>query len=131
MTPAVPAALAQTIRGEIANEVQSLIDAGHRAPCLAVVLVGDDSASRSYIKGKQRACARVNMTSVEHLLPADTTEDGLLKLIDELNHDDSVDGILVQLPLPKGISAEKIAEATSPEKDADGIHPLNAGRLLA
>jgi methylenetetrahydrofolate dehydrogenase (NADP+)/methenyltetrahydrofolate cyclohydrolase len=124
-------ALAKTIRGEIADEVQTLIDAGHRPPCLAVVLVGDDPASRSYIKGKQRACARVNMTSVEHLLPADTSEEGVLKLLDTLNNDDGVDGILVQLPLPKGVSAETIAEATSPEKDADGIHPLNSGRLLA
>ena len=124
-------ALAQEIRGEIGDEVQSLIEAGHRPPCLAVVLVGDDAASRSYIKGKQRACARVNMTSVEHLLPGDTSEEGVLKLIDELNNDDSVDGILVQLPLPDGISAEKIAEALSPAKDADGVHPLNSGRLLA
>ena len=124
-------ALAQKIRGEIGDEVQSLVEAGHRPPCLAVVLVGDDPASRSYIKGKQRACARVNMTSVEHLLPGDTTEEGVLKLIDELNNDDSVDGILVQLPLPDGISAEKVAEALSPAKDADGIHPLNSGRLLA
>jgi methylenetetrahydrofolate dehydrogenase (NADP+)/methenyltetrahydrofolate cyclohydrolase len=124
-------ALAQKLRGEIGDEVQSLIEAGHRPPCLAVVLVGDDAASRSYIKGKQRACARVNMTSVEHLLPGDTTEEGVLKLIDELNNDDSVDGILVQLPLPDGISAEKIAEALSPAKDADGVHPLNSGRLLA
>jgi methylenetetrahydrofolate dehydrogenase (NADP+)/methenyltetrahydrofolate cyclohydrolase len=124
-------ALAQTIRGEIADEVQSLIDAGGRAPCLAVVLVGDDPASRSYIKGKQRACARVGMNSVEHLLPADTSEEGVLKLVDQLNNDDSIDGILVQVPLPSGISASKIAEATSPAKDADGIHPLNSGRLLA
>ena len=124
-------ALAQKLRGEIGDEVQSLIEAGHRPPCLAVVMVGDDAASRSYIKGKQRACARVNMTSVEHLLPGDTTEEGVLKLIDELNNDDSVDGILVQLPLPDGISAEKVAEALSPAKDADGIHPLNSGRLLA
>jgi methylenetetrahydrofolate dehydrogenase (NADP+)/methenyltetrahydrofolate cyclohydrolase len=124
-------ALAQKLRGEIGDEVQSLIEAGRRPPCLAVVLVGDDAASRSYIKGKQRACARVNMTSVEHLLPGDTTEEGVLKLIDELNNDDSVDGILVQLPLPDGISAEKVAEALSPAKDADGIHPLNSGRLLA
>jgi methylenetetrahydrofolate dehydrogenase (NADP+)/methenyltetrahydrofolate cyclohydrolase len=71
------------------------------------------------------------MKSVEHLLPGDTSEEGVLKLIDQLNHDDSIDGILVQLPLPNGISAQKVAEATSPAKDADGIHPLNSGRLLA
>ena len=124
-------ALAQTIRGELADEVQSLIDAGRRAPCLAVVLVGDDPASASYIKGKRRACARVNMTSVEHRLPGDTQESGVLELIETLNADDSIDGILVQLPLPSGISAEKVAEATSPAKDADGIHPLNSGKLLA
>ena len=123
--------LAKTIRKDLADQVARLVDAGGRAPCLAVVLVGDDPASLSYIKGKQRACARVNMTSVEHALPASTSQNTLLKLIDELNQDENVDGILVQLPLPDEISPEAVAEAIDPTKDADGIHPLNAGKLLA
>lgn len=123
--------LAKTIRAELADQVQAEIDAGGRAPCLAVVLVGDDPASLSYIKGKRRACERVNMTSVEHRLAPSTSQQELLALIDALNRDDQVDGILVQLPLPKGISPEVVAEATDPAKDADGIHPLNAGRLVA
>ena len=105
--------------------------AGHRAPCLAVVLVGDDSASRSYVKGKQRACKRVGMAAVEHLLPESTSQRELLELIQRLNDDDDVDGILVQLPLPAGIDAASVAEAIAPEKDVDAFHPLTAGRLLA
>ena len=123
--------LAKSIRKDLADQVQTLVDAGERPPCLAVVLVGDDPASLSYIKGKQRACARVNMNSIEHALPAATSQPTLLELIDELNRDDAVDGILVQLPLPAAISPEAIAEAIDPAKDADGIHPVNAGRLLA
>ena len=123
--------LAKTIRSELAEQVQAEIDAGGRAPCLAVVLVGDDPASLSYIKGKQRACQRVNMTSVEHRLPASTSQEAVLELVDQLNADDSVDGILVQLPLPKGVSPELVAEAIDPAKDADGIHPLNTGKLVA
>jgi methylenetetrahydrofolate dehydrogenase (NADP+)/methenyltetrahydrofolate cyclohydrolase len=123
--------LAKTIRSELAEQVQAEIDAGGRAPCLAVVLVGDDPASLSYIKGKQRACQRVNMTSVEHRLPASTSQEAVLELVGELNADDGVDGILVQLPLPKGVSPELVAEAIDPAKDADGIHPLNAGKLVA
>ena len=124
-------ALAKTIRTELAAQVQAEIDAGGRAPCLAVVLVGDDPASLSYIRGKQRACERVHMNSVEHCLPEATSQAELLALIAQLNADDGVDGILVQLPLPKGINTEVVAEAVDPAKDADGIHPLNAGKLCA
>jgi methylenetetrahydrofolate dehydrogenase (NADP+)/methenyltetrahydrofolate cyclohydrolase len=114
----------------MAKEIDALAAGGHRPPQLTVVLVGDDPASRSYIKGKQRACARVGADSAEHILPESTTEDELLALIDRLNRDDAVDGILVQLPLPKHISPERVAEAVSPEKDADALNPLNFGRLL-
>jgi methylenetetrahydrofolate dehydrogenase (NADP+)/methenyltetrahydrofolate cyclohydrolase len=124
-------ALANEIRAELAEEIEKLVSAGKRPPCLAVVLVGDDPASRSYIKGKQRACARIGMDSVEHLLPASTTQDALLALIDQLNHDDGIDGILVQLPLPQGLSAAAVAEAVDPAKDADALHPITSGRLLA
>ncbi len=124
-------ALANSIRGELGEEISKLVAAGHRPPKLAVVLVGDDPASKSYIKGKQRACARIGMDSVEHLLPADTSEADVLGLVAQLNADDGVDGILVQLPLPEGISAAAVAEAVDPSKDADALHPTTSGRLLA
>ncbi len=94
------------------------------------MLVGDDPASKSYIKGKQRACSRIGADSSEHILPESTSEKELLELLDRLNRDDGVDGILVQLPLPKHISPEAVAEAIDPAKDADALHPLNFGRLL-
>jgi methylenetetrahydrofolate dehydrogenase (NADP+)/methenyltetrahydrofolate cyclohydrolase len=95
-----------------------------------VVLVGDDPASASYIKGKRRACERVGIASVEHKLAADSSQADVLACVDELNRDDGVDGILVQLPLPKPISANAIASAIDAAKDVDGVGPLNAGRLL-
>ncbi len=124
-------ALANDIRSELANRVTELGRAGQRPPCLCVVLVGDDPASASYIKGKQRACTRIGFESVEHRLPANVRERDVLALIEGLNRDPEVDGILVQLPLPAGIRAEAIAEATDPAKDVDGLHPINAGRLLS
>ncbi len=124
-------ALANTLRAELAEEISKLTQAGHRAPCLAVVLVGDDPASRSYVKGKQRACQRVGMTAVEHLLPATATQEELIDLIERLNADDEIDGILVQLPLPDAIDPTAVAEAIDPEKDADALHPITSGRLLA
>jgi methylenetetrahydrofolate dehydrogenase (NADP+) / methenyltetrahydrofolate cyclohydrolase len=123
-------ALAQALREQMAREVAALVAAGRRAPCLAVVLVGDDPASASYIKGKRRACERVGMGSVERKLPADSREADVLACVAALNRDDGVDGILVQLPLPKGVSANSIASAIDPAKDVDGVGPLNAGRLL-
>jgi methylenetetrahydrofolate dehydrogenase (NADP+)/methenyltetrahydrofolate cyclohydrolase len=122
--------LANTLRDEMKAEIEALVGAGHRAPHLCVVLVGDDPASKSYIKGKQRACARIGADSSEHLLPESTSEKELLDLLDRLNRDDQVDGILVQLPLPRHISPEAVAEAIDPAKDADALHPLNFGRLL-
>ncbi len=122
--------LANTLRDEMKREIEALVQAGHRPPKLTVVLVGDDPASRSYIKGKQRACARIGADSDEYLLPESTSEKELLDLLDKLNQDDGVDGILVQLPLPKAISPEVVAEALDPAKDADALHPLNFGRLL-
>ncbi len=123
--------LAKELRQEMAEEIAKLGDAGHRPPCLAVVLVGDDPASRSYIKGKQRACARIGMDSVEHLLPEETSEAELLELVQRLNDDDGIDGILVQLPLPGHISPERVAEAVDPAKDADALHPTTVGKLLS
>lgn len=123
-------ALAETLRDEMAREIEAIVASGRRPPQLTVVLVGDDPASRSYIKGKQRACARIGAAAAEYLLPESTSEKELLDLIGRLNADDAVDGILVQLPLPKQISPEAVAEAIDPAKDVDALHPLNFGRLL-
>ncbi len=123
-------ALAQEIRKELAEAVGRHVAAGRRAPRLAVVLVGDDPASASYIQGKRRACERVGMDSVEHDLPASATQRELLELVDRLNADDAVDGILVQLPLPKGLDAKAVMRAVDPAKDVDGLHPTSAGLLL-
>jgi methylenetetrahydrofolate dehydrogenase (NADP+)/methenyltetrahydrofolate cyclohydrolase len=122
--------LANELRAGLALEIARLVAAGRRAPRLAVVLVGDDPASASYIKGKRRACERVGMTSVEHRLPATASEAAVLARIEALNRDEQVDGILVQLPLPKGMRPNRVASAIDPAKDVDGLHPLNAGRLL-
>ena len=124
-------ALANELRAELANEIAALVAAGGRAPCLGVVLVGDDPASASYIKGKRRACARIGIDSVEENLPASASEAEALAVVERLNADPDVDGILVQLPLPPQIRAAAITEATSTEKDVDGLHTRNAGRLLA
>jgi methylenetetrahydrofolate dehydrogenase (NADP+)/methenyltetrahydrofolate cyclohydrolase len=124
-------ALAQQIRNELAEKVRALVEAGRRPPCLAVVLVGDDPASASYINGKRRACERIGMASVERDLPASASERDVLAVVEALNRDDGVDGILVQLPLPRGVRPAAVAEAIDPAKDVDGLHPINAGRLLA
>jgi len=123
--------LAQDIRSEIAAEVAALVAAGHRPPCLAVVLVGDDPASASYIKGKRRASGRAGMESVERRLPSDASQSQVLEVVRSLNGDDAIDGILVQLPVPEGVGPDVIAEAVDPAKDVDGLHPVNSGRLLA
>ncbi len=123
-------ALAQKLRSEMSDEVTKLVAEGQRAPCLAVVRVGDDPASASYIKGKRRAAKRIGMTSVEHHLPEETTEEALLELLGDLNRDDGVDGILVQLPLPGHMRDNTVAEAIDPAKDVDGVGPVNAGRLV-
>lgn len=123
-------ALANQIRDELAQAVARHRAAGRRAPMLAVVLVGDDPASASYIKGKRRACERIGMDAVERRLPASAGESAVLAVVEELNRDSNVDGILVQLPLPKGVRPNTVAEAVDPAKDVDGLHPLSAGRLL-
>jgi methylenetetrahydrofolate dehydrogenase (NADP+)/methenyltetrahydrofolate cyclohydrolase len=122
-------ALAAKIRGKMADEVKALEAKGIK-PGLAVVLVGDDPASRVYVSMKEKACAEAGMLSVEHKLAADTPEAELLTLINRLNNDPAIHGILVQLPLPKQIDESKVIEAISPAKDVDGFHPYNAGRLL-
>lgn len=121
-------AIAADIREEIAADVVALKGQGV-TPGLAVVLVGDDPASRVYVTMKEKACEKAGIFSDEHKLPAETTEAQLLALIDELNNDPRIDGILVQLPLPDHIDESKVLEAISPAKDADGFHPYNVGRL--
>jgi len=123
-------ALADEIRKELAEQVEHHRAAGQPAPCLAVVLVGDDPASKSYISGKRRACARVGMESVQHDLPAQASRAQVLDVVSRCNADPAVDGILVQLPLPKGLDPHDITGAIDPAKDVDGLTPHSAGRLL-
>jgi methylenetetrahydrofolate dehydrogenase (NADP+) / methenyltetrahydrofolate cyclohydrolase len=124
-------ALAEKLRQDMADEVARLVAEGRRAPRLAVVLVGDDPASASYIKGKRRACRRVGIDSVERNLPSSAGEAEVLQVVAELNANADIDGILVQLPLPPAVRANAVAAAIDPAKDVDGVGPLNAGRLLA
>ena len=121
--------IAQTIRQEVAQKVQLRLSNGKRAPGLAVILVGADPASQIYVGSKRRACEEVGFISRSYDLPDTTTEVELLKLIDDLNQDTEIDGILVQLPLPAGIDNVKVIERIDPDKDVDGFHPYNVGRL--
>ena len=122
-------ALAAKVRDRIAAEVSSLKARGV-TPGLAVVLVGEDAASQVYVRNKVAACAKVGMHSVMHKLPAATTEAELLALIDSLNRDATIHGILVQLPLPKHIAEKKVLEAVAAHKDVDGFHAENVGALM-
>lgn len=122
-------AIAARVRGEVRERVQARLAAGRRAPGLAVVLVGDDDASSIYVRNKRRACEEAGVVSRAHDLPADVSEERLLRLVADLNADGQIDGILVQLPLPAHIDSTKVIEAISPEKDVDGFHPYNLGRL--
>jgi methylenetetrahydrofolate dehydrogenase (NADP+)/methenyltetrahydrofolate cyclohydrolase len=122
-------AYAQGLRARIADAVSGLSRQGV-TPGLAVVIVGEDPASQLYVKNKARQTVEVGMRSFEHTLPASTGEAELLDLVARLNADSAVDGILVQLPLPKQIDAQKVIEAIDPAKDVDGFHPINAGRLM-
>ena len=121
--------IAHQVRLEVAEKVAARIAAGKRAPGLAVILVGSNPASQIYVNSKRRACDEVGFISRSYDLPETTTEAELLTLIDTLNQDASIDGILVQLPLPAGIDNVKVLESISPNKDVDGFHPYNIGRL--
>ena len=121
--------IAADVRADVAAKVAELKEKGI-APCLAVILVGENPASVSYVTGKQKALAEVGMVDRSVHLPETTTQEELLKLIAKLNADASVHGILVQLPLPKHIDEEKVLLAIDPEKDVDGFHPVNVGNLV-
>ncbi|MFG0606712.1 bifunctional methylenetetrahydrofolate dehydrogenase/methenyltetrahydrofolate cyclohydrolase FolD [Vibrio cholerae] len=121
--------ISQTVRSEVAARVKARVQAGLRAPGLAVVLVGEDPASQVYVGSKRRACEEVGFVSKSFDLPATASEEALLSLVEELNNDPQIDGILVQLPLPAGIDTTKVLESIHPEKDVDGFHPYNVGRL--
>lgn len=121
--------IAQTIRNEVAEKVKQRIKIGKRAPGLAVILVGDNPASQIYVASKRKACDEVGFISRSYDLPDTTSEAELLNLIDTLNEDNTIDGILVQLPLPAGIDNVKVLERIHPDKDVDGFHPYNIGRL--
>ncbi len=123
-------ALAEQIRAETAQDAAEFIKTTGVKPCLAAVLVGENPASQSYVRNKQKACEKAGMTSVLHALKTETTTDELLALVDRLNRDPKVHGILVQLPLPKQISEYQVLEAIRPDKDVDALHPQNVGRIV-
>jgi 5,10-methylene-tetrahydrofolate dehydrogenase/methenyl tetrahydrofolate cyclohydrolase len=122
-------AIAEEIRQEIGRNVEKLVASGGPRPGLATVLVGDNPASHTYVKAKRKACAEVGIESFGHELPASATQAEVENLVQQLNADRRVHGILVQLPLPAGLDEEAILKAISIEKDVDGFHPLNIGRL--
>ncbi|MBL74519.1 MULTISPECIES: bifunctional methylenetetrahydrofolate dehydrogenase/methenyltetrahydrofolate cyclohydrolase FolD [Idiomarina] len=122
-------AIAANIRASVKTQIDERLSAGKRAPGLAVVLVGQDPASEVYVGNKRRACEQVGIRSFDYDMPSDTSQTALEQLIDELNDNPDVDGILLQLPLPAGLDATPILERIHPHKDVDGFHPYNVGRL--
>ncbi|MEP0871551.1 bifunctional methylenetetrahydrofolate dehydrogenase/methenyltetrahydrofolate cyclohydrolase FolD [Trichocoleus desertorum AS-A10] len=123
-------ALAQKIQAELAQQIQSLQSQYGRPPGLAVLMVGDNPASAAYVRGKEKACTNVGMASFGQHLPATTTQAELEQIIQALNHDERVDGILIQLPLPEHLDGVALLNQLDPDKDADGLHPVNLGRLV-
>jgi len=121
--------IADQLTGEVRSRITAIMDANGRAPGLAVVLVGNDPASSVYVGSKRKRCQETGILSHSHDLPADTSQSELLSLIDQLNEDPTVDGILVQLPLPEHIHSDTVIERIAPSKDVDGFHPYNFGRL--
>ncbi|HYZ49069.1 MAG TPA: bifunctional methylenetetrahydrofolate dehydrogenase/methenyltetrahydrofolate cyclohydrolase FolD [Sphingomonas sp.] len=125
------AAFAASLRARVADGAAALRAQAGRAPGLAVVLVGEDPASQVYVRSKGKATVEAGMASIEHKLPAETSEDELLALVRQLNDDPAVDGILVQLPLPKQIDESAVIATIDPDKDVDGFNPVNVGRLAS
>ena len=123
-------ATAAAIKDELRTRVEKLAERGF-TPGLATVLVGEDPGSQKYVAGKHRDCAEVGIHSIQRELPADATEEQILEVVRELNEDPDCTGYIVQLPLPKHVDTQRVLEAIAPEKDADGLHPMNLGRLVA
>jgi methylenetetrahydrofolate dehydrogenase (NADP+)/methenyltetrahydrofolate cyclohydrolase len=121
--------ISEQLLGEIAQEVQEIISKGGRAPHLAAIIVGQDGASLTYVNNKVKSCERVGFKSTHVALPDTTTEAELLLEIKKINHNPEIDGLIVQLPLPKHLSADTVIQAIAPEKDVDGFHPINVGRM--
>ena len=122
--------IAKEIRKELKVEIAALKEEHGIVPGLATVLVGQDPASHVYVRSKRKTCARLGINSVHHELPEDTSEAAVLKLVEELNNDPEIDGILVQLPLPRHINDKKVLVTIDPDKDVDGFHPINVGKLV-
>ncbi|WP_448602396.1 bifunctional methylenetetrahydrofolate dehydrogenase/methenyltetrahydrofolate cyclohydrolase FolD [Thermoleptolyngbya sp.] len=123
-------ALAQTLQADLARYIAEIKAEVGRSPGLAVLMVGDNPASAAYVRNKERACEKLGMVSLGRHFPAETTQDELAQVIHELNQDDCVDGILVQLPLPDHLDSVALLNQIHPDKDADGLHPMNLGRLV-
>lgn len=123
-------ALAQKMQSELAQQVGAFTAQGQRSPGLAVLMVGDNPASAAYVRNKERACEKLGIASFGQQFPADTTQATLTQVINELNQDERVDGILVQLPLPDHLDSVALLNQIHPDKDADGLHPTNLGRLV-
>lgn len=123
--------IAAQVKQELADEVSRRKAEGRKTPHLAAILVGNDGASETYVASKVKACQEVGFKSSELRYPAEITEEQLLAVVDKLNRDDDVDGYIIQLPLPKHISEQKILQAVDPDKDVDGFHPCNVGKMVA
>lgn len=123
-------AVSQRVKDDLKKETEKFVKDNGFAPGLAVVIVGNDPASRVYVNSKKRACEEIGYYSEEHALCESTTEDELLNLVEKLNNDDKIHGILVQLPLPKHINEETIINAINPKKDVDAFHPVNVGKIM-
>lgn len=123
-------AVSQRVKNALKDETEKFVEKYGIRPGLAVVIVGDDPASRVYVNSKKKACAEIGYYSEEHALPESTTEGELLSLVEKLNGDEKIHGILVQLPLPKHINEEKIINAINPKKDVDAFHPVNVGKIM-
>ena len=121
--------IAADIREELKTEVAALKEQGV-TPGLGVILVGDDPASKSYVSAKEKACGDIGIYSDDNRLPADTSQEDLLALVDQMNRDPKINGILVQLPLPKHINEAAVLLAIDPDKDVDGFHPMNVGKKI-
>ena len=122
--------IATQIKTEIAEEVLKMREENFHGPHLAAILVGSDPASETYIANKEKACAEVGMSSSVYKMPADISEEELLKNIEFINNDDEIDGLIIQLPLPKHINVDKVISSINPKKDVDGFHPVNVGRMV-